>query len=63
MKLVFVYGTLKTDLSNHYLMKDANNGIAKFHSKGESAQKYPLVVTTPFNIPFLLNKPNFGEVS
>ena len=62
MKRVFVYGTLKTDLPNHFLLKDSNNGSAKFLSNGKTSHKYPLVVSTPFNIPFLLNKQGFGEV-
>jgi gamma-glutamylaminecyclotransferase len=59
---VFVYGTLKRGQPNHYLMQDLKNGNAKFISKAKTSEKFPLVVATRYSIPFLLNKPGFGEI-
>lgn len=59
---VFVYGTLKRGQPNHYLMNESKNGSAKFIAKAKTIQKFPLVVATRYNIPFLLNKPGFGEL-
>lgn len=58
---VFAYGTLKRGQPNHYLMQDAKNGIAKFLTKAETVERFPLVVGTRYNIPFLLNKLGAGE--
>lgn len=41
---IFVYGTLKRQQRNHYVLNDEENGFAKFQSKGKTAQKFPLVV-------------------
>lgn len=59
---VFVYGTLKSGQPNHFLMQDVKNGVAKFVSSAVTTEKFPLVVATRYNIPFLLNKPGTGEV-
>lgn len=58
---VFVYGTLKHKLPNHYLMLNEQNGEAKFITNGITNESYPLVIGTRFNIPFLLNIPNAGH--
>jgi len=60
---VFVYGTLKRNEPNHGLMKDTANGYAKFLGLGKTTVQYPLVIATKYNIPFLLKKPNTGNVS
>lgn len=58
---VFVYGTLKTSLPNHYWLKDTENGSADYLCDGKTITKYPLIIATKFNIPFLLNVPNTGH--
>lgn len=60
---VFVYGTLKRGEPNHGLIKDATNGYAKFLGLGRTTVSYPLVIATKYNIPFLLKKPDVGNVS
>ncbi|XP_011407415.1 PREDICTED: gamma-glutamylaminecyclotransferase C-like [Amphimedon queenslandica] len=40
---IFVYGTLKKGLRNHYLMKDKNNGEAVFISEARLSHPYPLI--------------------
>ena len=62
MVLVFVYGTLKVGLPNHYILKEEKNGKASFVSNGTTSERFPLVVATEFAIPMLLNKPGTGEV-
>lgn len=57
---VFVYGTLKRGQPNHYLMKDATNGEAKFISTAKTTTKFPLIIATRYNIPFLLDYPSVG---
>lgn len=58
---VFVYGTLKSHQPNHFLLQKAENGFSKFISSAITTEKFPLVVATRYNIPFLLNKPGVGE--
>ncbi|CAG2181391.1 unnamed protein product [Oppiella nova] len=59
--LMFVYGTLKTGQPNHYLMNDSENGVAQFVAKGQTLDKWPLVIASKYNIPFLLHKKDFGK--
>lgn len=63
MELVFVYGTLKQYQPNHYHLTDTNHGCAVFKSVASTIQKYPLVISTKYNIPFLLKKEGIGHVS
>lgn len=58
---VFVYGTLKKGEPNHYLMTDVKNGVANFINGGTSLTKFPLIIATKYNIPFLLNKTDLGH--
>lgn len=58
---VFVYGTLKKGEPNHYWLTSQANGFAKFESNGNTVSKFPLIVGTKYNIPFLLNVPNIGH--
>ena len=60
---IFVYGTLKKGQPNNYLLNDKTRGIAKFLGKAKLTDKYPLVVTTNGNVPFLLPKKGVGKVS
>lgn len=60
MPLVFVYGTLKQGQPNHHRLLDAANGEAEFVSWAVTVQRFPLVIATEHNIPFLLNVPGDG---
>lgn len=53
---VFVYGSLKKGEPNHHwFFKDG--GLAKYVCDAKMVEKYPLVIATKFNIPFLLKHP------
>lgn len=58
---VFVYGTLKKDQPNHYWLTSVDNGFAKFECTGKTVTKFPLIIATRYNIPFLLNVPDIGH--
>lgn len=58
---VFVYGTLKRGEPNHYWLTKENKGFAKFVCNGKTDRKFPLIIATKYNIPFLLNVPNTGH--
>ncbi|XP_017148608.1 putative gamma-glutamylcyclotransferase CG2811 isoform X2 [Drosophila miranda] len=58
---VFVYGTLKTGEPNHHWLTKKENGQAQFLGRGTTAVKFPLVVGTRYNIPFLLDRPGDGH--
>lgn len=58
---VFVYGTLKNGQPNHHWLTTPSNGYAKFLCLGRTIEKLPLVIGTRYNIPFLLNRINFGH--
>ncbi|XP_070068903.1 putative gamma-glutamylcyclotransferase CG2811 [Drosophila takahashii] len=60
-RVVFVYGTLKRGEPNHYWLTKKENGEAKFLGRGTTAVKFPLVVGTRYNIPFLLARPGEGN--
>ena len=62
MHRVFVYGTLKKGQPNFYLLEDAAIGLSKYVGDGVTVQKWPLVVGTPYNIPFILDNIEFGKV-
>ncbi|XP_002015676.2 putative gamma-glutamylcyclotransferase CG2811 isoform X1 [Drosophila persimilis] len=58
---VFVYGTLKSGEPNHHWLTKKENGQAQFLGRGTTAVKFPLVVGTRYNIPFLLAWPGDGH--
>ncbi|XP_030374751.1 putative gamma-glutamylcyclotransferase CG2811 isoform X2 [Scaptodrosophila lebanonensis] len=58
---VFVYGTLKQGEPNHHWISSPKNGLARFVNNGTTSVKFPLVIGTRYNIPFLLNKPGEGH--
>lgn len=59
---VFVYGTLKEDEPNQHWLTNKDNGFARLLGQGTSIEKYPLVIASRYNIPFLLDKPDVGKV-
>ncbi|KAK9503628.1 hypothetical protein O3M35_010148 [Rhynocoris fuscipes] len=56
---VFVYGTLKKGEPNHYWF-ESKNGFSKLIDCGSTVLKYPLIIGTKYNIPFLLAQPGTG---
>lgn len=59
--LVFVYGTLKTNQPNHYLLEDSEKGSAKLICHGKTSESYPLIIATRYNSPFVLKAPGIGH--
>ncbi|XP_014087300.1 putative gamma-glutamylcyclotransferase CG2811 [Bactrocera oleae] len=57
---VFVYGTLKRGEPNHHWLTRSENGHSRFLCEAQTVVKFPLVIGTRYNIPFLLNKPGVG---
>ncbi|XP_017768517.1 PREDICTED: gamma-glutamylaminecyclotransferase C isoform X2 [Nicrophorus vespilloides] len=57
---VFVYGTLKRGEPNHECFSKCKDGYHKFLCEAETVEKYPLIIGTRFNIPFLLHNPGKG---
>ncbi|CAG2191456.1 gamma-glutamylaminecyclotransferase C-like [Mytilus galloprovincialis] len=51
---VFVFGTLKRGQPNFYLLEDAGNGLAVYLADGVTEEKFPVVIASSCNIPFML---------
>ncbi|XP_052742835.1 putative gamma-glutamylcyclotransferase CG2811 isoform X2 [Bicyclus anynana] len=58
---VFVYGTLKRNEPNHHWLTNPDHGSGKFLAEGTTKSKYPLIIGTKYNIPFLLHSPGDGH--
>ncbi|XP_038217675.1 putative gamma-glutamylcyclotransferase CG2811 isoform X1 [Zerene cesonia] len=58
---VFVYGTLKRNEPNHHWLTNPDNGTGTFLTEGITKNKYPLIIATKYNIPFLLYSPGDGH--
>lgn len=56
---VFFYGTLKKNQPNEEHLFNRN---VTYVSEGVTVDKYPLIIGSDFNIPFLLNRKGFGKV-
>uniref|UniRef100_A0A2M4AQA8 Gamma-glutamylcyclotransferase family protein n=1 Tax=Anopheles triannulatus TaxID=58253 RepID=A0A2M4AQA8_9DIPT len=61
LRRVFVYGTLKQGEPNHHWLTDVANGKASFVGRGTTVTRYPLVIGSRYNIPFLLDVPGRGH--
>ncbi|RZB39589.1 gamma-glutamylcyclotransferase [Asbolus verrucosus] len=57
---VFVYGTLKREEPNHNWFSKDTEGYFKFLCDARTVEKYPLIIGTKYNIPFLLYSPGRG---
>jgi len=57
---IFVYGTLKTGQRYHDLLKEFGNH--QFFGTGYTENKYPLIIATSANLPFMLDAPGKGQV-
>ncbi|XP_059474053.1 putative gamma-glutamylcyclotransferase CG2811 [Neocloeon triangulifer] len=60
-QLVFVYGTLKKGEPNHEWMSEWEAGSFSFVGCGKTALKFPLVIASRYNIPFVLDRPGLGH--
>ncbi|CAH1988552.1 unnamed protein product [Acanthoscelides obtectus] len=58
---VFVYGTLKKGEPNHGWFSKDQSGYYKFLYEAITCDKFPLIVATQYNIPFMLHKPGMGH--
>ncbi|XP_066254810.1 putative gamma-glutamylcyclotransferase CG2811 isoform X1 [Euwallacea similis] len=58
---VFVYGTLKRGEPNHHWFSNSKGGHHTFLYNARTKDKYPLVIATAYNIPFLLHRPGLGN--
>ncbi|XP_075548101.1 gamma-glutamylaminecyclotransferase-like isoform X3 [Dermacentor variabilis] len=52
---VFVYGTLKTGEPNNSVINDSKNGKAILIGTAVTVKKWPLVIASSYNIPYLLH--------
>ncbi|XP_076028859.1 putative gamma-glutamylcyclotransferase CG2811 isoform X2 [Oratosquilla oratoria] len=59
--LCFVYGTLKTEEPNHHWLTNADNGTMIFKGIAKTKERYPLVVASRYNIPYVLASPGQGN--
>jgi len=59
---VFVYGTLKRGQPNHHLMNMDELGRSRLIGGARTDVSFPLVITTRWNLPFLLYAPGHGQV-
>ena len=58
MVKIFTYGTLKRNEPNFFFLKKLG---CKFVTDSVTVNKYPLLITTEFNLPFLLNLKGTGH--
>ncbi|KAG5899877.1 hypothetical protein JTB14_012340 [Gonioctena quinquepunctata] len=57
---VFVYGTLKKGEPNHSWFSKSTVGYYRYLSDARTVEKYPLIIATKYNIPFILQSPGNG---
>eukprot|EP00041_Stephanoeca_diplocostata_P027852 m.775538 g.775538 ORF g.775538 m.775538 type:complete len:136 (+) comp23259_c0_seq54:258-665(+) len=58
--LVWVYGTLKRGFSNHEAT-GLGAGTCSFVGSATTTDRYPLLILSEYNIPFLLDVPGRGQ--
>lgn len=59
---VFVYGTLKQGQPNHSLLGQASKGgFQRLLGIGKTSNKYPLVIASRYNIPYILDHRGQGQ--
>lgn len=61
MHRIFVYGTLKVGEPNAHLMTDSTLGKAILVGKATTVRKFPLLIASRYNVPYLLHKPGTGH--
>jgi len=61
---VFVYGTLKHNQPNYFILETAiSKSQAEFLGQATTVDCWPLIVYSPFNVPFLLDAKGTGKAS
>ncbi|XP_054764788.1 putative gamma-glutamylcyclotransferase CG2811 [Lytechinus pictus] len=60
MNRVFVYGTLKRGQPNHFALSEVGNERYTYIGNGFTSTKWPLVIASEHNIPYLLDKEGNG---
>ena len=63
MHLVFSYGTLKHGEPNHHWLSNTERGYGKFCGLANTSLKFPLVIASKYNIPYVIASPGIGNVS
>lgn len=58
---IFVYGTLKQGQPNHYLLSNHAGTQPCFLGKALTTDHWPLVIGSPYHIPFLLDRRGTGK--
>ncbi|XP_060077250.1 putative gamma-glutamylcyclotransferase CG2811 [Ylistrum balloti] len=58
---VFVYGALQRGQPNSHLFDNTKDGHYKYLGVGITVKKYPLVIASRFNIPFMLHVEDSGN--
>ncbi|XP_018571032.1 putative gamma-glutamylcyclotransferase CG2811 isoform X2 [Anoplophora glabripennis] len=58
---VFVYGTLKRGEPNHQWFSMDQEGHYKYLYDAKTVEKFPLIIGTKYNIPFILYSPGNGN--
>ena len=56
-----LYGTLKKGQPNHHWLSTAENGYQRFVGNAVTKNKFPLVIASRYNIPYLIDRPNEGN--
>ena len=60
--LVFVYGTLRRGQHNNQFLLQRDIGKSEFIGAATTLEKFPLVLATSYNLPFLLDARGSGHV-
>jgi len=58
---VFVHGTLKKSEPNNYYLFRPENGRCSFVGKASLVEKYPLIIASRYNIPYVLDAAGKGD--
>lgn len=61
-KIFFNLIFLKQGQPNHPVLVESKNGQAKFICNGQTLDRWPLVIASQYNIPYLLYKSDTGHV-
>jgi gamma-glutamylcyclotransferase (GGCT)/AIG2-like uncharacterized protein YtfP len=58
---VFVYGTLKRGEPNHHWLSNPQNGFQEFLGAARMVRRFPLVIASRYNVPYLLDIEEEGK--
>lgn len=60
--MIFVYGTLKSGGPNFKQWVENGDGKCHLVGMGRTVNKWPLIVASEYNVPYLLKAPHLGKV-